>query len=163
MNSLVEDRIVADVARDQVALVAPQEEMIFGMISEAYFQDPNEALRRRDGKDEMLGFGVETGVVLLTPVILMVTKEVIEFLAAEVTKSLQTQSASLVNELVRKMFKKFRREEEGARENLPPSLTRDQISQVRTLALEKASQLRLSETQAALLADSLAGSLVTAA
>lgn len=163
MTGLVEDGIVADVARDQVARLAPQEEMIFGMISEAYFQDPDETLKRRDGKDEMLGFGVEAGVVLLTPVVLTVTREVVEFLAGEVVKSVQTQSAGVINEFVKKMFKKFRREEGVAGEKVPPPLTREQIARVRELALQKGRQLRLSENQAGLLADSLAGSLVTAA
>lgn len=162
MTGLVEDGIVADVARDQVALVAPQEEMIFRMISEAYFQNPDGALKQRGGKDEMLGFGVEAGVMLLTPVILTVTKEVVEFLAGEVIKSVQTQSASIINEFVKKMFKRFRREETKG-EKLPPPLTRDQIARVRALALEKGRQFRLPENQAGLLADSLAGSLVTAA
>jgi hypothetical protein len=162
MSSLVRNEFVADVARDQVAQVAPQEEMVFGIISEAYFQDPNEALKRRVGKDEMLGFGVEAGVVLLTPVILTVTKEVIEFLAGEVMKSVQTQSSGIINEFV-KMFKKFRREERATGGKLPPPLTREQIARVRVLALEKGRQLRLSEDQAGLLADSLVGSLATAA
>jgi hypothetical protein len=159
MTGLVEDGIVADVARDQVAWIAPQEEMIFGLISEAYFQDPDESLDRRGGKDEMLGFGVEAGVVLLTPVVLTVTREVIEFLASEAMKSVQTQSSGIISEFVKKMFKKFRREGE----ELPPPLTREQITHVRVLALEKGRQLQLSENQAGLLADSLAGSLATAA
>lgn len=162
MSSLVEDSIVADVARDQVTQVAPQEEMIFGMISEAYFQDPEGSFKLRGGRDEMLGFGMEDGVVLLTPVVLTVTKEVISFIAGEVVKSIHTQSAPVINELVKKMFKKFRREEEATGEKPPPPLTGEQISRVRELALEKGRQLRLPENQAELLADSLAGSLVTA-
>lgn len=163
MTELVEDSLVADVARDQVERIAPQEVAIFPLLSEAYFQDPDKALAAQGGQDEMLGFGVEAGVVLLTPVVLTVTREVVEFVAGEVLESIQTQSSGLINEFVRKIFKKFRREGEARGEELPPPLTREQIVRVREIALEKGRQLRLTPSQAALLADSLAGSLATTA
>jgi hypothetical protein len=43
-----------------------------------------------------------------------------------------------------------------------PGLTRDQLSAVRRLALEKANELRIPPEQAQLLADSMVGSLVLA-
>jgi hypothetical protein len=163
MSDLVEDRLVAEVARDQVEQIAPQEVPIFPLLSEAYFQDPDKMLEAREGKDEMLGFGVEAGAVLLTPIVMTVTKEVVEFVAAEVMKSVQTQSSSLISELVKKMFKRFRSEGEAKGERLPPPLTREQIGRVRELVLEKGRQLQLPPNQAELLADSLTGSLVTSA
>ena len=162
MTDLVEDQLVADVARDQVEQVAPQEAPIFPLLSEAYFQDPDKMLEAQ-GKDEMLGFGLEAGVVLLTPIVMTVTREVVEFVAAEVMKSVQTQSSGLISDFVKKVFKKFRSEAEAKGEQLPPPLTREQIGRVRELALEKGRQLQLSPDQAGLLADSLAGSLATTA
>jgi hypothetical protein len=86
MSDLVEDQLVADVARDQVEHIAPQEAPIFPLLSEAYFQDPNKALEAQE-KDEMLGFGLEIAAAsLVTPVVLTVTKEVVGFVAAD-TKS----------------------------------------------------------------------------
>jgi hypothetical protein len=61
------------------------------------------------------------------------------------------------------MFKKFRGEAEAKGEKVPRPLTREQIGQVRELALEKGRQLQLTPDQAGLLADSLAGSLATTA
>jgi uncharacterized cupredoxin-like copper-binding protein len=162
MTDLVEDRLVADVARDQVEQVAPQEAPIFPLLSEAYFQDPDKMLKAQ-GKDEMLGFGLEAGAVLLTPVVMTVTREVVEFVAGEVMKSVQTQSSGLISDFVKKMFKKFRAEAEAKGEKVPRPLTREQIGQVRELALEKGRQLQLAPDQAGLLADSLAGSLATTA
>ena len=43
----------------------------------------------------------------------MCTREVVEFIAAEVMKSVQLQSSGLINDFVKKMFKKFRREGEA--------------------------------------------------
>ena len=162
MTDLVEDQLVADVARDQVEQVAPQEAPIFPLLSEAYFQDPDKMLEAQ-GKDEMLGFGLEAGAVLLTPVVMTVTREGVEFVAAEVMKSVQTQSSGLISDFVKKVFKKFRSEAEAKGEQLPPPLTREQIGRVREIALEKGRQLQLSPDQAGLLADSLAGSLATTA
>jgi hypothetical protein len=158
-----QDQLVTEVARDQVEQIAPQEAPIFPLLSEAYFQDPEKAHQRQGGKDEMLGFAVEAGVVLLTPIVMTVTREVVEFVAGVVMTSVQTQSSSLVDEFVKKMFKKFRREGEAKGEKLPPPLTREQIGRVREIALEKARQLKLAPDQAALLADSLVGSLATSA
>jgi hypothetical protein len=163
MTTSDEDELVAELARDHVEQIAPQEAPMFVIFSEAYFQDPDKMLKAQGGKDDMLGFGVEAGVILLTPVVMMVTREVVEFVAGEVMKSVQTQSSGLINEFVKKMFKKFRREGEAKGEKLPPPLTREQIGRVRELALEKARQLQLSQSQAGLLADSLAGSLATTA
>jgi len=162
MTDLVEDQLVADVARDQVEQVAPQEAPIFPLLSEAYFQDPDKMLEAQ-GKDEMLGFGLEAGAVLLTPVVMTVTREVVEFVAGEVMKSVQTQSSGLISDFVKKIFKKFRSEAEAKGEKVPPPLTREQIGQVKELALEKGRQLQLTPDQAELLADSLAGSLATTA
>jgi hypothetical protein len=162
MSDLVEDQLVAEVARDQVEQIAPQEAPIFSLLSEAYFQDPDKMLKAQ-GKDEMLGFGLEVGAVLLTPVVMTVTKEVVEFVAGVVMTSVQTQSSGLINEFVKKMFTKFRREGEERGEKLPPPLTREQIGRVREIALEKARQLELAPNQAGLLADSLVGSLATTA
>jgi hypothetical protein len=163
MTDVVEDSLVADVARDQVKQVAPQETAIFPLLSEAYFRDPQKALESRGGKEEVLGFGVETGVVLLTPIVLAVTKEVVGFVAGEVVKSVQTQSSGLINDFVKKLFEKFRREADEKGERLPPPLTQEQIVRVRALAVEKGRQLQLSESQAGLLADSLVGGLATTA
>src|SRR5215208_3146185 len=161
MSDLVEYQLVAEVARDQVDQIAPQEAPIFPLLSEAYFQDPDKMLEAQ-GKDEMLGFGLEIGAVLLTPVVMTVTREVVEFLAGVVMASVQAQSSSLINEFVKNMFKKFRHEGEAKGEKLPPPLTREQIERVREIALEKARQLQLAPNQAGLLADSLVGSLATA-
>ena len=64
---------------------------------------------------------------------------------------------------MKKMFGVFRREAEAQGEEVPPPLTPEQIARVREVALEKGRQLRLPESQARLLADSLVGSLATTA
>ena len=160
MTDLVEDQFVTELAREQVAQIAPQELPLFRTTSRAYFKDPKKTLEGQAGKDEKLGFGLEAGVVFLTPVVLEVTKVVVAFLANEVLKSVQTESSGLIRDYVKRMFKKFRPAEKEEQVKAP-LLTFEQVTQVRKVAFERARQLDLPEAQAQLLADSLAGSLAT--
>ncbi|HLO34403.1 MAG TPA: hypothetical protein VK249_34980, partial [Anaerolineales bacterium] len=73
----------------------------------------------------------------------------------QVKKTTQEQSSTLIDEIVKKMFKKFRSEEKTE----PPPLTAEQLAQVRKVALKKARELKLSEERAKLLADAVVGSL----
>ena len=158
MNDSTHNQLVADLSRDLVLKVAPQEAPLFRAHSEAYFKDPEAALRSQGGKDEKLGFGAGEAVTFLTPIVLAMMVEVIKFLSDEVKKSVKGASASILSEMVKSMFTRFRPTK--MHDDKPPLvLTSDQLTQVRTLAFEKACQLKLSQHQAALLADSLVGSL----
>ena len=158
MTEAVENQLIADVAREQVAQMAPQELPLYRVTSEAYFKNPNKALGGQANKDEKLGFGTGAELAFLTPVVLAVTTEVVKFIAGEIRKSVEAESSGLIREYVKRMFKKFRPEEP---EKVPPPLTVEQAKQVRHLAFEKARLLNVSEAQAGLLADSLIGSLAT--
>ena len=73
--------------------------------SDAYFKDPEKTLKGQQGKDEMLSFGTGEAVVFLTPILLAVLTEVVKYLTAEVTKSLQKESSAIVDERVKALFK----------------------------------------------------------
>jgi hypothetical protein len=160
----VDDQLIAGLARDQIAQMAPQELPLFRAQSQAYFSDPTKALQRRKPKEDMLGFGAEAAVTFLTPVVLEVTRSVIVYLVAEVEKTAKTESAGVVHNLVRQLFKKFAPASGGnaAPGTQPAALTAAQLAEVRRLAFEKARQLNLAESQANLLADSMVGSLAIA-
>jgi hypothetical protein len=155
----VPDAVVADLARQLVSRSAPQELPLFRATSEAYFADPEKTLERRGERDEMLGFGVEAAAVLVTPVALEIAKQVAFFLATQFRDAAKKESGQAIGDLVRRLFR--RDEEEAAREQEPPPLTRDQLDEVRRIAFERARQLDLSEDRAGLLADAVVGSLAT--
>lgn len=154
-DTLLND-VIADVSRDLIAQVAPQELPLFRAQSQAYFRDPNAVLKEQEGKDDMLGFGAGEAIAFLTPVALVVVTEVITFLASEIKKTVAAEGSSLLAEQLKKVLKKYR---PGDTKNDPPSLSAEQLTQVHKLAFEKARQLKLSEAQSHLLADSLVGSL----
>src|SRR5262245_16975967 len=147
-NSAI-SQLMRDVSRDLVTTIAPQELPLFRASSEVFFQNPDELLSDRKPKDDMLGFGTGEAVVIITPAILAVSQQVVLFVMEQVKKSTQEQSSKLIDETVKKMFKKFRSEEKTE----PEPLTADQLAHVREIALKKARQLKLSENRAKLLAD----------
>lgn len=155
MDNPIQSQLIADITRDLVVQTAPQELPLFRATSEAYFKNPERIFSGQKGKDETLGFGVGAAVTFLTPFIFAIMTEVVEFIVEEVKKSAKEESSLLITDAVKNMFKKVRSEEKDA----PPALRHEQLARVRQVAFEKARSLKLSESQAGLLADSVVGTL----
>ena len=152
------DQMAAEFGRAFVARTAPQELPLYRSISESYLRNPENVAGTSRGKDEMLGFGMGEAVTYLTPVLLPVLSSVFKFLADELKSSLHDQH--LVGDLLKRVLGK------AQSPSVPdggPSLTREQLAQVRKLAFDRAMELKLKDTQASLLADSIVGSLAVAA
>jgi hypothetical protein len=159
-DASTDDALVEALARSAVERVAPEELPLFKATSEAYFSDPAALARTRSG-DDMLGFGVDAALVLVSPVALQVAKDVIGFVVAQLRESAREEGEGAIKRLVARLVHRDEDEEKDGDEPVP-ELTDEQLEQVRTLALEKARSLRLSDAKATLLADSLVGSLATA-
>jgi hypothetical protein len=174
VSTVTDDELVVALARSAVERAAPEELVIFPAASEAYLEGQDPAKKTRG--DPMLGFGVESAVVLLTPVALTVAKEVLGFLRTQLKRQAEEHGDEgfdwLVNKLLRRGDDK-KDDQAGtpatpgdtavaADPVQPPELTDEQLEQVRELAIAKAKQLKLTDDKAALLADSLVGSLATA-
>jgi len=160
MTNSDQSQLIADVARDVVAQVAPQELPLFRATSVAYFKNPEKALKKQRGKDEKLGFGAGEVVTLLTPIVLTVMTEVVTFAMATVKESLVQGSADLLNEHAKKMFKKFRAEGKNEADT-PAPFTLQQIARVHKLVYEKFLHLKLSEALANRLADAIVATLIS--
>lgn len=169
MSAAPDETLVVALARATVERAAPEELLLFPAVSEAYLErrDP---MRATPG-DPMLGFGVETAVVLITPIALTVAKDVLGFLRVQLREQAAKHGDEAFDWLVDRLL--GRGDEKPAPGSEPASddkvsapepavLTDDQLEQVREFALEKAKQLELSDEKAELLADSLVGSLATA-
>ena len=155
----IDDALVEALARSAVERVAPEELPLFRATSEAYFADPS-SLEQGRSRDDMLGFGVDAALVLVSPVALQVAKEVIGFVVAQFREAAAEEGEGAIKRLVARLV--HRNEDEQGEDEPVPELTDEQLRQVRALALEKARSLKLSDTKATLLADSLVGSLATA-
>ena len=161
MADLAEDDLIVELTKAVVAQTAPQELPILPATARAFFKDPDAASRPGKQRDDMLGFGVDS-LTLITPTVLAVATAVVRFLVDEVAKSVKAEGAGVIRAMVHRLF---RRDETEDSENLPakPELSREQLAEIRQLAFEKASELRLPPDQAGMLADSMVGSLVLAA
>jgi hypothetical protein len=154
-----EDAAVVEVARELVARTAPQELPLFPATSTAYLDDPDSVLQPKERGDDMLGFGVEAAVVLLTPAALEIAKSVVKFLAAQVRGALEQETGDAIAERIHTLL----HPSAGGRGAAAPTrLTEEQLAQVHELALEKARALDLPEAKAGLLADAMVGSLAGA-
>jgi hypothetical protein len=173
VSATVDDALVAQLARDAVGKAAPEELPLFRATSEAYFRDPSSVEKGDGSRDEMLGFGVDAALVLITPVALSVARDVLNFVVAQVRAKAREHGTEAVDKLTDRILKRGDDDEkpaepaaatapEAAPAPAAAELTDDQLEQVRALAIEKAKQLKLPDDKAQLLADSLVGSLATA-
>jgi hypothetical protein len=159
MTQELPDAVVADAAREIVARAAPQEMPLFRATSEAYFADPDKALAERKPKDEMLGFGIAGAALLLTPVVIDVTRRVALFLIAQFGDAVKKESGEAVGGFVHDIF--HRGEGDGEAKEDVPELTPEQLDEVREIAYSRALELDVPEDRAGLLADAVVGRLAT--
>ena len=159
----LDDAAVA-LARSTVERAAPEEMPIFPAASEAYLAGGGSGAGASG--DRMLGFGIEAAVMLLTPIAIEVAKDVLGYLKEQVTELATAKGKEGVDALITRLGgedgKAAKGGKKAADEDDAPKLTEEQLEQVRARALEKAKQLKLDDDRAALLADSLVGSLATA-
>ena len=156
MEDSINNQLVAEVAKDLLSQIAPQEIPLFRSISTSYFINPEKTLSDQKAKDELLGFGAAEAVTLITPVILAVSSDVIKFLFEEAQKAMKSESTGLINETVKSWFSKVHPKED---KKAPPPLTAEQLQLVRKIAERKAQQLKLSKEHTKLLADAIVGTL----
>jgi hypothetical protein len=98
--------LVSEVARDVLSDIAPQEMPIFAAASRAYFADPAAALQQFRSKDDVLGFGMEAVTVLVTPAVLLVVSDVLDFLTRVAKKATEDGLAKEIPEIIKAMFRK---------------------------------------------------------
>jgi hypothetical protein len=152
--------LINEVARDIVQEATPEELPLFRMTSTAFFRDPERALHPSGRDEETLGFGAEVATAL-APVILAATTEVVRYLVGEMKKSLQEQSSGAINDLVKRLFRRFRTP--GTTVQPAVVLTPSQLAEVRRRTLERAHQFKLSPAQAEHLADAMIATLAIGA
>jgi hypothetical protein len=158
MQNAVDTTLVTDVARDVLSEVAPQEVPILAAASKAYFDDPAAALRQWQTRDDVLGFGLDSLTVLVTPAVLHIVSEVFESLLRVATKAVEEGLSKEIPQVIRAMFRRFH----SADPDTPSVLTRQQIGLIHANVLQAAKKLRLPDVKAQSLADAIAAQLVLA-
>jgi hypothetical protein len=151
-----EEELAEQVARSVVRRVAPEEEEIFDLVAVAYRRDPHR-LARGASRDEMLGFGVDATVALLTPIVLGAATEVVRYLAMETAGAIEVRS---------RLQRIFRRRDARRAAVTGKPVTVAVIdpatrTAVREIVLEKCRQAGVEPDRAELVADAVVGVLST--
>ena len=108
MADVTQNELVGDIARDVVTQLAPQELPIFRAVRDAYFANPESALKNLKSEDGVLGFGLDPTAFLFTPVVLHVLSEIVQFLIPIAKKAVQDRVGSEVAELSKRLFNKLK-------------------------------------------------------
>jgi hypothetical protein len=158
MVEMAQKQLVTGIARDVIAQIAPQELPLFSITSETYFKNPNKPLGDQQGKDEMLGFGVETAAaIFISPIVLAIANGIIQSLTEDF---IPEKTKGIIN----KIFKTKRTKKEKDKQvTLPLSYTRDQLQQIRDEIVTKVQrQSKCSKLKAEEIADAVVGNLFLA-
>lgn len=151
-----EDELVSALSRHIVAETAPEELPLFRSVSRVYLEHGGRLPASGRQRDEMLGFGAEAAVALLTPVVLDVAKTVVSFLLTRARAAVAKRAGDAVDDAVARAFARLLGAKPAQHE---PHLVPAELEEVRRLAYERARALDLPEEKATLLADSLVGGL----
>jgi hypothetical protein len=157
MNELIDPDLIRELSRDVVTRMAPQELPLFRIISDSYFRHNGSVPAARPGGDEMLGFGLESAALLLTPIVLPVISAVLDDLAENLARAVTIRGKDGLRRVLRLLLR--RDAQQPLAGNTVPPISSEQLARVRQVAFEKARQLKLPDDKAELLADSVTGSL----
>jgi hypothetical protein len=149
-------RLIQEIAKNIVVEVAPEEMGMFDDLVAEYFQDPSPPSLSSSGSDDALGFGLETTLIAATPAIAAMSSAVLGFLATEVLKAAQNESAAVIQEKIKALFNAHN-DKQG-----PPPLTAEQLALVKTLACKQAIEFGTAPGKAEKMANALIGCLALA-
>jgi hypothetical protein len=151
--------LAEELARRAVVQQAPDELPLFRATALAY-REAHADVRHAPSRDELLGFGPDAAVAL-APFALAIGSAVVNFLAEQVLAVGREAGERYVQESIRRWLRRLHGNRDD--EDAAASLTREQLANVRAVALEKGRQLELPDGHATLLADAIVGALSEAA
>lgn len=113
MKEQVTNQIVIDIAENLIQEYAPQEISIFRAQSKIFLNNPQAILKTSVNKEQITGSGTEVELVLLSPLLMAALQEVIKYLIEETKKALASESAALIHDYIKSLFKKLSPAQEG--------------------------------------------------
>ena len=145
-------RLAAEIARDTVAAVAPDELVFFEAARTEFFTDPDEVLDGRRLRDEVLGYGAGEIVQLVTPAALAVSAAIVGAVADRAGAVVVDRTIRAGRRLLRRLSaRRGRREPAASAEPAPdeqarrPEVTLDDLDDLRSRVAEEARRRALPE------------------
>ncbi|MBI4739785.1 hypothetical protein HY772_09720 [Candidatus Woesearchaeota archaeon] len=153
-NGSTEQRAaIEEISKDLVTQLAPEELDLFGELAQDYFDDPK-PLSKSKHSDDPLGFGIFEAMTIMTPVAMAMASTVLTFVTTEVIKSAKDESAAVIKKKIKALFNKADKQEADS-----PSLTKEQMEQVKKLAYKQATDFGMDAATAEKMSNALIGSL----
>lgn len=107
----------------------------------------------------MLGFGAKETVELFSPLILIILKEVVNYLTAAVRSAFKDETASDAFTKIKNLFhSSYQQKEDNPQETI--KLSAQQLESIHQIAADTSLRLNVSPQKASLIADSIIGLLV---
>jgi hypothetical protein len=144
MSEVVDQELVADLARDLVGAIAPGELPLFGAMSKAWFAD-RARVQTKQG-DDILAFGAAETAALLSPVLLAAATQALNYAGQELGRNVASASLTWLRAQLRHLF---HGEHSGV------SLDAQQIAKLRAITLETARRYRIPKEKAEQIANAV--------
>lgn len=152
----VRDTAVEALARQVVADVSPAELPLFSATAARYRADPAGTLTPRGGDDQVLGFGAETAVVLITPFAL----DLVRRLLSRLSEKLGDSAADSLAGRITAWFSRGSKQQPAA-DPAPEPLSPGQLRMIAETARSEAASLALPPEESERLADAIVATLAT--
>ncbi len=140
-GSTEDQQIIAELSKEMIMHVAPEELDIFDDLLQGYFENPQPPDRTAKASDDALGFGLGEVMIAMTPVAAAVATAALNFLLQAVLKAAQDETVAQVRSRLKPLF-----ERKAKTDKL--SLTTEQLKQLRDTARASAVQFGLDVQQA---------------
>lgn len=150
--------LIQEISMKVVTEIAPEELDLFEELMQEYFNDPNPPEPSRAPDDDPLGFGLSEVIVASTPVAAAMASAVLGYVITEVIKATKDEGATLIKAKVKALFSRGKHDEKSG----SPSLTKQQLEQIKILARKQAGRFGIKPDLSARMADALIGSLALA-
>jgi hypothetical protein len=154
--------LIQEISKRVVNQIAPEELDLFDELVLEYFQNPSLPDELSKQKDNPLGFGLGETLIAISPAAAAMVNAVLSYLMTEVLKTAQDESAELIKKKVKELFNPEKDNDSAFvhknKKDIPP-LTKEQLEQVRKLAIKQAMAFKVAPDKAQRMADSLIGTL----
>lgn len=148
-----ERSLVHQLTHDILAATAPEELSQFEASASQYLDHPGHKIEQKS--DDMLGSALDI-IVPLTPYVVAAATEVVHFIVRELTDAAEAEFRPVIVRWVRHLFHR-----ESA-VTPPPPLPAGLVERVHDIALGVCRDLGADQGDAAVVADAIAGRLITA-
>jgi hypothetical protein len=145
---------IAELSKDVVSQVAPEELDLFDDLVQEYFDDPTPPDPEEAASDDALGFGLGGALFATTPAVAAMANVVLGFLLTEVINIARDQAGGMAVEKLKVYFLSRRESSTDS-----PPLTTEQLAKVKQLASDQAKAFGMDDDEAKKMADALVGSL----